>query len=319
MKREPRKLACVGSRLRAARVSSLLVAIALALSCVIALAAPALADAAGGARHIRKSLQGVAATPSASEPHWACPEGACEAIVAPAPVKVADGYALPGSSRLLEGSGELGGYDPADLKSAYHIPTGTEGTQTIALVDAYGYANAEADLAAYRTRYGLPACTKASGCFKKVNERGEEANYPANEPGWNTEAALDSDMASAACPECHILMVEASGEEPAQMAASVNEAAALGANEISNSYGYAELYECADRCEAYDADYQHPGVEIFASAGDACQCASTATGRSWVAPARPRRWWPASRHTRARSCAVWARARSTISSARSTT
>ena len=268
MKREPRKLAYVGSRLRAARVSSLL-AMALALSCVIELAAPALANAAGGALHLQKSPQGAAATPSASKPHWACPEGACEAIVAPTPVKVADGYTLPGSSRLLEGGGELGGYDPADLKSAYDIPTGTEDTQTIALVDAYGYPNAEADLAAYRTRYDLPACTKASGCFKKVNEKGEEANYPANEGGWNTEAALDSDMASAACPECHILMVEASGEELAQIAASVNEAAALGANEISNSYGYAELYECADRCEAYDADYQHPGVEIFASAGDA--------------------------------------------------
>jgi hypothetical protein len=219
LKREPRKLAYVVSRLSAARVSSLL-AMALALSCVIELAAPALANAAGGALHLQKSLQGVAATPAANEPRWACPEGACEAIVAPTPVKVAGGHTLPGSSRLLEGGGELGGYDPADLKSAYDIPTGTEGTQTIALVDAYGYPHAEADLAAYRTRYDLPACTKANGCFKKVNQKGEEANYPANEGGWSTEAALDSDMASAACPECHILMVEASGEEPAQMAAS---------------------------------------------------------------------------------------------------
>src|SRR3954453_19254333 len=39
------------------------------------------------------------------------------------------------------------GYGPTDLRSAYAITT--NGTTTIAIVDAYGYKNAEADLATY--------------------------------------------------------------------------------------------------------------------------------------------------------------------------
>src|SRR5271165_425468 len=137
---------------------------------VIFLALLAVPAFTGTAAALNKSTPGVAATPSAIEPHWLCPEGPCEAIAAPRPVKVGTGFAALGSSHLYEGSGELGGYDPADLKSAYDIPSGTEGTQTVAVVDAFGYPNAEADLAAYRSRYGLPACTTANGCFKKVNE-----------------------------------------------------------------------------------------------------------------------------------------------------
>ncbi len=201
------------------------------------------AGAARGLLHLKKSSPGIAATPSATEPHWVCPEGACEAIAAPTPVKVGNAFALPGASGTLEGGGELGGFDPADLKSAYNIPTGTEGTPTIAIVDAFGYPKAESDLAAYRSKYGLPECTKANSCFKKVNEKGEEGKYPAANAEWEAESALDVDMVSAACPECHIMLVEGSGEAPSQLAASVNEALALGANEVSNSYGYPELYE----------------------------------------------------------------------------
>ncbi len=249
-----------------------LLALPFVLSCIVVVASPALAGAAGGLK-LKKQAQGVSSVPSATLPHWACPEGACDAIVDPPPIRVGSRFEMPGTSHLFEGGGELGGFDPADLTSAYKIPTGTEGTQTIALIDAFGYPNAEADLATYRSRYGLPPCTKASGCFRKVNEKGEEANYPAESSAWVGEAALDADMASAACPECRILMVEGSGEEPSQLGASVNEAAALGATEISNSYGYPELYEptwCRNtRCEQYNSDYSHAGVEIFASAGDA--------------------------------------------------
>jgi subtilase family serine protease len=44
------------------------------------------------------------------------------------------------------------GLGPADLQDAYNVsPTAGSGTYTIAIVDAYGYANAEADLAVYRS------------------------------------------------------------------------------------------------------------------------------------------------------------------------
>jgi hypothetical protein len=218
----------------------------------------------------RRAASGISLTPSTTKPRWACPQRACEAIIDPRPIRAARGYALPRGPQL-EGSGELGGYDPQDLQSAYKIPTATASTQTIALVDAYGYTAAEADLAKYRERYGLPACTKGNGCFRKVNEKGEEANYPANNEEWELESALDLDMASAACAKCHIVLVEATTELPADTAESVNTAAKLGATEISNSYGYPEEYEpfCGKTgCAEYSKDYNHAGVMVTVSSGD---------------------------------------------------
>ena len=169
---------------------------------------------------------------------------------------------------MLEGGGELGGYDPQDLQAAYAIPTTGGSTQTIALIDAYGYATAEGDLAVYRERYGLGPCTTSDGCFRKVNEKGEQAHYPAADKEWEAESALDLDMASAACPACHILLVEAENATQAALGSAVNTAVDLGATEVSNSYSIPEQRCEADDCEQYNADYDHPGVLVTASAGD---------------------------------------------------
>jgi hypothetical protein len=247
----------------------LLLAVAALATTATALASSTATRTAQGKLHLRKRALGEGAP--ATRPRWACPQGACEAIIAPRPVRVGDGFALPQSGTLLKGGGELGGLDPEDLRSAYDIPaTGASG-QTVALIDAFGYPDAESDLATYRERYGLPACTKADGCFEKVNEKGEQAHYPKEEAEWDGEAALDEEMVSAACPGCHILLVEGSTEAPADLGESVNTAARLGATEISNSYGYPEQDEelCGTTgCAQFDADYVHSGVMIFASAGD---------------------------------------------------
>jgi subtilase family serine protease len=101
------------------------------------------------------------------------------------------------------------GYSPADLRSAYGVTGSGSLSTVIAIVDAYGYPNAESDLATYRAQFGLPACTTANGCFKKVNQNGAPGPYPAFNIGWAQETALDLDMASAMCPGCSILLVEA--------------------------------------------------------------------------------------------------------------
>ncbi|WP_230421577.1 hypothetical protein [Catenulispora pinistramenti] len=69
---------------------------------------------------------------------------------------------------------------------------------------------------------------------------------------------------SAACPQCHILLVEGDTPSSDDLGASVNEAVALNATEVSNSYGATETNGIAD----YAADYTHPGVAIVASSGD---------------------------------------------------
>jgi subtilase family serine protease len=215
---------------------------------------------------------GVSDTPSTTEPYYACPHGLCDAVIDPPVTKTKAGYELPDGGPLLEGSGEGGGYDPKDLQSAYNIPTSGGSEQTVAVVDAYGDTTAESDLAQYREKYELPACTKASGCFKKVNQQGEEGKYlEAGPAGWELETSLDLDMVSAACPHCHILLVEATTEGMSNLGASVNKAVELGATEVSNSYGAPEDYEpwCGTTgCSQYDSDYNHPGVVITASVGD---------------------------------------------------
>ncbi len=218
---------------------------------------------------------GIALTRSTTKPYYACPNGPCDAIVDPPTVEKSTGYELPAGGPLLQGSGENGGFDPADLQSAYKIPTSGGAGQTVAIVDAYGDATAESDLASYRGKYGLEVCTHGNGCFKKVNEKGEEGNYPEVggelEFDWRLETSLDMDMVSAACPHCHILLVEANTQYAADTGASVNLAATLGATEISNSYGYPENYEpwCEKNgCASYKSDYNHPGIPVTVSAGD---------------------------------------------------
>jgi len=154
------------------------------------------------------------------------------------------------------------GLGPTQLKSAYKITGSGSSSNTIAIVDAYGYPNAEKDLGTYRSTFGLPACTTANGCFKKVSQTGT-TSYPATNKGWDQETALDLDMASAMCPNCKILLVEATTASNANLAAAVDEAAKLGANEISNSYGGSE-----SGSTTYESHYNHPGIAIEASSGD---------------------------------------------------
>lgn len=90
------------------------------------------------------------------------------------------------------------------------------------------------DLGVYRSTYGLPACTTANGCFRKVDQNGG-TSYPRKNAGWATEISLDLDMVPATCPNCHILLVEAKSASFADLGAAVNRAAALGATAISNS------------------------------------------------------------------------------------
>ncbi len=268
-------------RRRASWLACLAVLVAALLGCVL----PQVASAESGlSTELGASAEpgAISSTPSTTQRYTPCPSSAdmvaeCNLVIDPVPIATTSGYELPDGSPLL-GSGEEGGLDPENLESAYKIPTTGGSSETVALVDAYGDSTAESDLNKYREKYKVyykgteTACTKTNGCFKKVNVKGEEANYPAAGPEiWGAETALDIEMVSAACPECHILLVEASGEYPAATAAAVEEAAKLKATEISNSYGYSEDDESAcpskKGCKEYLAAYNQ-GIPVTASAGD---------------------------------------------------
>lgn len=163
-------------------------------------------------------------------------------------------------------TGPSGGLTPGDLESAYEYGAGGGEGQTVALVDAYDDPNVEADLAKFDEHYGLGACTKAEGCFRKVSQTGSETSLPpADTTGWSVEVALDVEAVRAVCRGCKILLVEANSNTYSDLAQAVDEAAALGATEISNSYGGPErgLSEGGNA-----AAYNHPGVVIAAATGD---------------------------------------------------
>ncbi|MEV5610507.1 S53 family peptidase [Streptomyces sp. NPDC052225] len=159
------------------------------------------------------------------------------------------------------------GYGPSDIQAAYGLTSAAASNgsgATVAIVDAYDDPNAEADLAKYRSNYGLPACTTANGCFKKVGQTGT-STLPRADTGWAEEISLDLDMVSATCPNCHILLVEAKSATMGNLGTAVNTAVKLGAKYVSNSYGGGESSSDA----TYDSTYfNHPGVAITVSAGD---------------------------------------------------
>ena len=157
------------------------------------------------------------------------------------------------------------GYGPADLRSAYALSSTGGAGQTIAIVDAYDDPTAASDLSVYRSQYGISACTTANGCFRKVNQSGG-ATPPRASGSWAQEISLDLDMASAICPNCHILLVEANSAAFTDLAAAEDTAARLGATVISNSYGGPEFSQ--ETSSTYGSHFNHPGIPITVSSGD---------------------------------------------------
>ena len=154
------------------------------------------------------------------------------------------------------------GYGPSDLLSAYKLPSNGGAGATVAIVDAYNDPNAASDLATYRSQYGLPACTTASGCLRIVNQTGG-SSLPSSDSGWAGEESLDLDMVSAVAPQAHIILVEATSPTDANLYAAENWAAA-NAGYVSNSWGGSEYSgQTSD-----DSNFNHPGVVITVSSGD---------------------------------------------------
>jgi MYXO-CTERM domain-containing protein len=162
-----------------------------------------------------------------------------------------------------------------DLATAYLLPTGapTGAGKIVAVVDACGYSDVVKELNAYRAQYGIAPITQCGGgaghaptkggaqCIGVVSQKGT-ATLPPDDSGWAGETALDVQMVSAACPDCSILVVQATSASGTNLDAAVAEAVKLGADAVSNSWGHTES----------GADAQlpaTPGTLIAAASGDA--------------------------------------------------
>jgi subtilase family serine protease len=152
---------------------------------------------------------------------------------------------------------------PSDIRSAYNLTGASSGGRTVAIVDAYGYPNLERDLGVYRSQFGLSSCTTANGCLKIMNQTGG-TSLPRFNTGWAGETSLDVDAVSATCPDCKIVVVQASSASIANLGTAAATAARQpGVVAISNSYGGGDLSDAT-----YGSYYNHPGIAVTASTGD---------------------------------------------------
>ncbi len=150
------------------------------------------------------------------------------------------------------------GWSPASLEAAYDLPSASKGSgQIVAVVNAYDNPNVSADLASYRSTFGLPPAN-----FTKYNQDGQTGDYPEANGGWGIEIDLDVEMLSASCPNCTIDLVEANSNDTKNLEAALTQAVKLGAHVVSVSWG-CEGSECVDK-----SYFRAKGVEYLASAGD---------------------------------------------------
>ena len=180
-------------------------------------------------------------------------------------------------------SGPPAGENPGSLACVYNIvnpnlnpgcpknPSGpfanpTGGGGVIAIVDAYHYPTAYADLSAFSSQFGLPVLPICSGsnapCFQVVYASGVQ---PSVNCGWNQEAALDIEWAHAMAPGAGIVLVEAASNSLSDLLAAVDTASNIaGVRQVSMSWGSSEF-----RFERnYDFHFNRSGIAYFASSGD---------------------------------------------------
>ncbi len=166
-----------------------------------------------------------------------------------------------------------------DIRTAYGITAQGNPSKVIAIVDAYDDPNAFSNLTRFRSDQGLPAiqnCSLAtltsltssapSPCFTKTNQSGG-SSLPSADAGWANEIDLDLQAASAVCPTCSILLVEATSSLVSNLGTAVTTASNTPhVLAISNSYGVSGDYP-ANLAPAFD-NAAKKGIAVLASAGD---------------------------------------------------
>ncbi len=178
-------------------------------------------------------------------------------------------------------------YGANQLRYAYSITQKGARYKVIAIVSAYHSESAFQDITDYRAMYNLGPmdhCTdpKEPGmvgtiltavpsgkapCFMQVDQKGAAVGYAqTDDEGWAQETALDIEMATAMCPNCSILLVEAKNASLDNLNIAVGSAARFkNVRSISNSYGGSDTPEF--KYPAYAAATAK-GIAVVASSGD---------------------------------------------------
>ena len=155
-------------------------------------------------------------------------------------------------------------FNPTQIRHAYgfDLVSNQGAGQVIGIVDAYDDPKAEADLGTFSTQFGLPACTSANGCFRKVYSSGKA---PASNSNWAVEIALDVEWAHAIAPKATILLVEAPSNSLTDLVNGAVVAVRNGASVVSMSWTASEWSSES----SMDKNFVSNGVTFVAASGDA--------------------------------------------------
>nr|WP_315251730.1 S53 family peptidase [uncultured Duganella sp.] len=188
-------------------------------------------------------------------------------------------------------------YTPAQIRAAYGLPalpasyTGLSATQaaqlgagqTIYIVDAMHNPNVAAELSAFNSKFGLPACTtktiaataslplataSSSGCELSIvystASGGMTATAPTYDSGWATEIALDVQWAHATAPLARIVLIESASASYSDLLGGVRLANNLGAGVVSMSFGGSETSSTS----SVDSVFSGANMTYLAATGD---------------------------------------------------
>ncbi|MFN7994671.1 MAG: S53 family peptidase [Bryobacteraceae bacterium] len=193
-------------------------------------------------------------------------------MAAPAPGALSGPYMRPPLHRLVTPPGfQPDGIAVGKMRAAYglNLIKNYGKGQVIAIIDAFDDPNIEADLGVFSTKFNLPACTTANGCFQKIYQKGTKP--PADTSGWTNEIAIDVEWAHAIAPAAKIILVEANSNYFTDMYPSVDIAVQNGATVVSMSWSALEYATQIND----DAHFNVPGVTFVAASGDYGNSAGT--------------------------------------------
>jgi subtilase family serine protease len=176
-------------------------------------------------------------------------------------------------------------------------PPSAAGAGVIMLVDAYDNPDAASDIAAFSTKFGLPAPNFSKIYANKAANSGASCSgVPPSGvgTGWPTEASLDIEWAHVFASSATIVLVEACSASTSDLVAAEQVAFSTMVKshpvggQISNSWGGPESSgQLAD--DEYFADWHYnasnhfsPPILAFASAGDSGAGAQWPSTNPWV-------------------------------------
>jgi hypothetical protein len=218
---------------------------------------------AAPAVHRQAEFSLIRRVPLPSDEHYVCPVPAspgqmeCMSIL----------HTLPGGIVPAINASASDDYGPSQLQSAYRLTSAAAHNArgvTVAIVDAYQNPDAASNLSHYRSHFHLSPCPVSNGCLKIVNESGKTSPLPAKNSQWGVEESLDLDMVSAICPNCHILLVEATTDSTQDLGTAEDTAIAKGARYVSNSWSGGEYFGQ----DSGNSFFNHPGDVLDFAAGD---------------------------------------------------